>query len=156
MDTEKNNQIETKESEDKSLNNNTPNYDLIGKGFKSISFYIGLYFFVNFILELVPKFYPKGFWNENINAFNITEEQVNSISNNYTWLNLISSVFFLIMAVTIITNLSQIGNEFLKINYHKNSTNGTLNEKQDRGVIFAFIVSLILILLAIGKFYSIF
>ena len=124
MGKEEINKFASEESENKAENQNMPNYYRIGRCFKSISFIIALYFVVNFILELVPKFYPKGFWNKNIDVFKITENEVNTISNNYSLLNLISSVFFFIMIITIINKLSQIGNEFLgnefKIKYKNN------------------------------------
>lgn len=91
--------------------NPSPDYKSIGKHFKSISTIIGVYFVVNFILDLIPKIYPKGFWNENI--YSVSEDQINSIINNYSWLNLISSIFFFVMVFTIIVSLSKIGNEFI-------------------------------------------
>ena len=74
---------------------------------------IGVYFVVNFILGLIPKVYPKGFWNENIN---VSEDKIYSIINNYSWLNLISSIFFFIMVFTTIVSFSVIGNEFINFN----------------------------------------
>ncbi len=93
--------------------NPSPDYKLIGNHFKSISTMIGVYFVVNFILGLIPKVYPKGFWNENIN---VSEDKIYSIINNYSWLNLISSIFFFIMVFTTIVSFSVIGNEFINFN----------------------------------------
>ena len=43
---------------------------------------------MNFILEIIPILYPKGFWNEDINVYNLTKENINTISNKYSLLNI--------------------------------------------------------------------
>jgi hypothetical protein len=149
--------------------NPSPDYKSIGKHFKSISTIIGVYFVVNFILDLIPKIYPKGFWNENI--YSVSEDQINSIINNYSWLNLISSIFFFVMVFTIIVSLSKIGNEFIKfieknnliksnevINSEQSFRLRTKKEKNDFLDYLAIIVAIIIIVggitLIVSSFYK--
>ena len=134
--------------------NPSPDYKSIGKHFKSISTTIGVYFVVNFILELIPKIYPKGFWNDNI--YSVSEDQINSIINNYSWLNLISSIFFFTMVFTIIVSLSKIGNEFINFSefIEKNNlikSNEIIERnKKEKNDFFDYLAIIVTILIIVG------
>jgi hypothetical protein len=141
--------------------NPSPDYKSIGKHFKSISTIIGVYFVVNFILELIPKIYPKGFWNENI--YSVSEDQINSIINNYSWLNLISSIFFFVMVFTTIISLTKIGNEFINFSklIEKNDLmksneiieggqSSRLRNKREKNDFFDYLAIIVTILIIVG------
>lgn len=133
--------------------NPSPDYKSIGNHFKSISTMIGIYFVVNFILDLIPKIYPKGYWNENII---VSEDQINSIINNYSWLNLISSIFFFTMVFTIIVSLSKIGNEFINFSefIEKNNlikSNEIIERnKKEKNDFFDYLAIIVTILIIVG------
>jgi hypothetical protein len=132
----------------------TPDYVTIGKMFKNMSFSIGLYFIVNLILELIPKIFPRGFWNENIDVINITENELNSISNNYTLLNFISSCFLWNMIYTIITKLSHIGQEFLMDNDEYDEIKGARMYQVGRIISYYSFLILLISLAIYSVFYN--